>query len=157
LGLKGKAKQSQAEPKMGDTNQQSLAFRAAEVRVPHHDDPDLIDGLPTFRSALRHAIARSGFTQEAVAEALGIDSASFSRMVNEPRKINARQREFPCEKLGDFARVTGTLVAHQWLCHRVGQEPVSIRETKLQRLEREVEELRANAARITGFDRRAAA
>jgi len=141
---------------MGDTSQQSLAFRIAEVRVPQHDDPDLIDALPTFRSALRHAIGRSGFTQEAVAEALEIDGASFNRMVNEPRKINSRPREFPCEKLGDFARVTGSLAAQQWLCHKVGQEPVSIRETKLQRLERECEELRAKAARIAGGDRRVA-
>lgn len=141
---------------MGDTSQQSLAFRCAEVRTPRHEDPDLIDSLPTFRSALRHAIARSGFTQEAVAEALEIDNASFSRMVNEPRSVAARPREFPHEKLGDFARVTGSLAAQQWLCHKVGQEPVSIRETKLQRLEREVDELRANAARIAGFDRRVA-
>lgn len=142
---------------MGDTSQQTLAFRAAEVRTPHHDDPDLIDSLPTFRSALRHAIARSGFTQEAVADALEIDSASFSRMVNEPRSLTARPREFPMEKFAHFANVTGSLAAHQWLCHKVGQEPVSIRETKLQRLEREVQELRANASRIAGFDRRNAA
>lgn len=141
---------------MGDTSQQSLAFRAAEVRVPHHDDPDLIDGLPTFRAALRHAIARSGFTQEAVADALGIDTSSFSRMVCEPRSFAARPREFPHEKLCAFANITGSLAAHQWLCLKVGQEPVSIRETRLQRLERQVDELRATSARITGHDRRVA-
>jgi len=141
---------------MGDS-QQSLAYRVAEVRVPQHADPDVVERLPTFRSALRHAINHSGFEQEAVAEALGIDPSCFSRMIKDPRSANARPREFPHEKLAHFAKVTGSLVAQQWLCAQVGQEPVSMRETRLQRLERECEELRATTARIAGYDRRNAA
>lgn len=109
-----------------------------EVRQPHHADPDVIARLPTFRSALRYAINHSGFAQEAIAEALEIDPASFSRMVREPRNIAARPREFPLAKLADFACITGSLAAHQWLDARLGLEPVSMRETRIQRLEREL-------------------
>lgn len=140
---------------MGD-NQQSLTYRMAEVRTPHLADPDVIERLPTFRAALRFAINHSGFEQEAIAQALGIDPSCFSRMVREPRHVAARPREFPCEKLRDFAHVTGSLAAQQWLDAQVGMEPVSMRETKLQRLERECEELRATASRMAGFDRRVA-
>lgn len=121
---------------MGDT--QGNLRMLGEVREPHHADPDVIARLPTFRAALRFAINHSGFAQDAVADALGIDPASFSRMVREPRHVAARPREFPLGKLADFARITGTLAAHQWLDAQVGQEPVSMRETRIQRLEREL-------------------
>jgi len=113
-----------------------------EVKIPRLADPDLISGLPTFRAALRHAVNRSGIDQEAVAEALAIDPASFSRMIREPRKVAARPREFPHEKLPDFCAVTGSLAPLQWACLQVGMEPVSVRETRVQRLERELAELR---------------
>lgn len=113
-----------------------------EVRTPRFADADLIAGLPTFRSALRHAVNRSGIDQEAVAEALGIDPASFSRMIREPRNVAARPREFPHEKLPDFYAVTGSLAPLQWACSRIGMEPMAMRETRVQRLERELAELR---------------
>lgn len=129
---------------MGDT-QRSFSM-IGEVRAPHHADPDVIARLPTFRAALRYAINHSGFEQEAVAIGLGIDPSCFSRMVREPRHVAARPREFPCEKLHGFACITGSLAAQQWLCAQVGQEPVSMRETRIQRLERQLAEERARAA-----------
>jgi hypothetical protein len=113
-----------------------------EVRNPHLADPEHIEGLRTFRAALRYAVNRSGIDQEAVAEALGIDPASFSRMIREPRNIAARPREFPHEKLPDFYAVTGSYAPLQWACGRAGMEPVSMRETRVQRLERELAEAR---------------
>jgi hypothetical protein len=131
-----KAKQSQVEPKMGDTQQ---SFRMiGEVRAPHHADPDVIAQLPTFRAALRHAINHSGFDQEVIAEALGIDPACFSRMVREPRNVAARPRELPHEKLAGFCMVTGSLAPIQWQDAQLGLEPVSMRETRIQRLERQL-------------------
>lgn len=136
-----KAKQSQVEPKM---DQQALRM-TGEVRAPHYADPDVIAKLPTFRAALRHSINHSGFAQEAIAEALHIDPASFSRMVREPRCVAARPRELPHDKLADFCMVTGSLAAIQWQDAQLGLEPVSMRETRIQRLERQLEEARRAA------------
>jgi hypothetical protein len=136
--------------------QQTLPM-IGEVRRPHDADPELIASLPTFRSALRHAMNRSGLTQDAVAEALKIDGASFSRMLKEPRTAYARPREFPHEKLSDFMLVTGCLAPLQWLCFQSGREPIALRESKMQRLERELAEERAKAhmaLRDAGVDRR---
>jgi len=116
-----------------------------EVRIPRLADPDVVSRLPSFRAALRFAVNHSGFDQEAIAADLGIDPASFSRMVKEPRHESARPREFPHEKLADFCRVTGCLAPLQWQDMRLGYEPVSARETRLQRLERELAEERARA------------
>jgi hypothetical protein len=113
-----------------------------EVRTPRMADADVIAGLPTFRAALRFAVNRSGIDQESVADALGIDPASFSRMIREPRKVAARPREFPHEKLADFYAVTGSLAPLQWICARSGMEPVPMRETRIERLERELAEAR---------------
>lgn len=114
-----------------------------EVRQPRHDELSYVERLPSFRSALRRAIALSGLLQEEVAQALGIDKGEFSRMVNDPQRASSRPRSFPADKLDAFARVTGTLVAHQWLSDRVGQELISKRESKVQRLERELAEARS--------------
>lgn len=119
-----------------------------EVRAPHLIDPDVVSKLPTFRAALRYAINHSGFAQEVIAEALKIDPSCFSRMVREPRNVAARPREFPMEKMADFAIVTGCLAPIQWLCAQVGQEPVSMRETRIQRLERELAAERERAQAV---------
>jgi hypothetical protein len=119
--------------------QTELRYRMAEVRTPHAADPDVVSRLPTVRAALRHAINVSGFDQEAIADALRIDPACFCRMVREPR-TNSRPRAFPLEKLADFARVTGSLVVNQWLDMQMGMEPVALRETRVQRLQRELAE-----------------
>ena len=126
-------------------NEQTELRMIGEVRIPRLVDPDTVGGLPTFRAALRFAINRSGFDQEAVAVELGIDPSCFSRMVKEPRHAYARPREFPNEKLADFCRITGCLAPLQWLAGQVGYEPVSARETRIQRLERELAEERARA------------
>ena len=128
-----------------------------EARTPHLADPDVIARLPTFRAALRHAINHSGFAQEAIAEALKIDPASFSRMVREPRNIAARPRELTHEKLADFCMVTGSLAPVQWQDAQLGLEPVSIRETRIQRLERQLAEERGRAAVESHGERRAVA
>lgn len=122
--------------------QRELRYRMAEVRQPHAADPDVVSRLPTVRAALRHAINVSGFDQEAIAEALALDPGCFCRMVKEP-KPNSRPRAFPLEKLADFARVTGSLVVNQWLDMQMGLEPVALRETRAQRLRRELAELEA--------------
>lgn len=126
-------------------NQQSFRM-IGEVRTPHNADPDDVAKLPTFRSSLRYAINRSGFDQEAVADALRIDHSSFSRMISEPRRANSRPRNFSAEQLADFMMVTGSLCPIQWLCSQVGLEPVSIRESRVQRLERELAEAKRAAA-----------
>lgn len=130
---------------MNSSYQMDLQYRMAEVRQPHTADPDVVTRLPTVRAALRHAINASGFDQEAIADALAIDPACFSRMVKEPR-TNSRPRAFPMEKLADFARVTGSLVVNQWLDMQMGMEPVAMRETPRQRLLRQLAELDARAA-----------
>jgi hypothetical protein len=117
-----------------------------EVRIPRLIEPDVVSRLPTFRAALRFAINHSGFDQETVAAELGIDPACFSRMVKEPKHDGARPREFPHAKLADFCRITCCLAPLQWLAGQLGYEPVSARETRLQRLERELAEEKARAA-----------
>lgn len=124
-------------------DQQSFRM-IGEVRTLHRADHDDVEKLPTFRASLRYAINRSGLDQEAVADALGIDHSSFSRMLSEA-KFGARKRQFSTELLADFCAVTGSLCPVQWICSRVGQEPVSIRETRVQRLERELAAARAAA------------
>lgn len=121
--------------------QQSLRM-IGELKTPRLADPDVVSGLPTFRAAMRHAVNRSGLDQEAIADALEIDPASFSRMIREPRKVAARPREFPHEKLAAFCRVTGSLAPIQWQDMQAGMEPVSMRETRIQRLERDLAEAR---------------
>ena len=121
-------------------NTQSELRMIGEVRIPRLVDPDTVAKLPTFRAALRFAINRSGFDQEAIARELDIDPSSFSRMVKEPRHVYARPREFPNEKLADFCRITCCLAPLQWLAGRLGYEPVSARETRVQRLQRELAE-----------------
>jgi hypothetical protein len=135
-------------------DQQSLRM-IGEARAPHHADPDVVAKLPTFRAALRHAINHSGFDQEAIAAALKIDPASFSRMVREPRNIAARPRELPHDKLAAFCAITGSLAPLQWQDAQLGMEPISMRETRLQRLERELEAERAKS--LPFVDRRRAA
>lgn len=125
---------------------QSEFRMVGEVRQPRPADPEIITRLPTFRASLRLAVNHSGFDQEEVANALGIDPPSFSRMLKEPRHVAARPREFPHEKLGDFCRVTGSLAPLQWQAAQMGMEPVSMRETRIQRLERELAEERARRA-----------
>lgn len=117
-----------------------------EVRQPRHADPDIIARLPTFRAALRLAVNHSGLDQEEVATALEIDPTSFSRMLKEPRHEGARPREMPHEKLAAFCRVTGSLAPIQWQAAQIGMEPVSMRETRVQRLERELAEAKARVA-----------
>lgn len=126
-----------------------------QARAPHLADPDVVASLPTFRAALRHAVNHSGFDQEAIAEALGIDGSCFSRMLKEPKHEWARPRQFPHEKLADFYAVTGSYAPLQWLASRVGMEPVSMRETRVQRLERELAAERART--FPQMERRAVA
>lgn len=114
-----------------------------EVRQPRLVDQEIVSRLPTFRAALRLAVNHSGLDQEEVAKSLGIDPASFCRMLREPRHEGARPREFPHEKLGDFCRITASLAPIQWHDAQMGMEPVSMRETRIQRLERELAEERA--------------
>lgn len=129
-----------------------------EVRVPQMVDPDVIGKLPTFRASLRFAINHSGFDQESIADSLGIDPSSFSRMVREPRCVAARPRELPHGKLHDFCVITGSLAPVQWQCAQFGKEPVDMRETRVQRLERELAAERSKAFAGAGqIDRRAAA
>jgi hypothetical protein len=112
-----------------------------EVRTPRLAEPELVERLPTFRAALRYAINHSGLAQEEIAGALGINAGDFSRMVREPTHDGARLRAFPSEKLEDFARVTGSKAPQQWLAFRIGDELIAQRETRRQRLERELAEL----------------
>jgi hypothetical protein len=145
LCLNRKAKQSQSLPIPMNSPYQNALRMIGEVRIPRLADPDVVANLPTFRAALRFAINHSGLDQEAIAESLEIDPACLSRMVKEPKHDGARPREFPHEKLSDFCRVTGCLAPLQWQDMRMGLEPVSARETRIQRLERELAEERARA------------
>lgn len=117
-----------------------------QVRQPSHDDHDVVTRLPSFRAALRRAVALSGLDQGEIAHALDIDAGDFSRMIKEPRHAGARPRAFPADKLDAFARITGSLVVQQWLCAQVGTQPVVMHETRAQRLRRELAELEAQAA-----------
>lgn len=128
-----------------DPRQHALRL-IGEVREPSFADQDLVERLPTFRAALRYAVGHSGLTQEEIAAALEINSGDFSRMVREPTHDGARLRAFPVEKLADFALVTGSKVAQQWVAHRVGDELIPQRETRMQRLQRELAELRSARA-----------
>lgn len=127
---------------------QSKLRLIGEIRDPHLIDPDVIARLPTFRSALRHAINHSGIDQEEIAIALDLDPACFSRMVKEPKHVAARQRNLPAALLGSFSRITGSLAPQQWICLQVGQEPVAMRETRAQRLRRELAELERTEAEV---------
>lgn len=129
-----------------DSFYQSEFRMMGEVRQPRLADPEVIQRLPTFRASLRLAVNHSGLDQEEIAVALGIDPASFCRMLREPRHVAARPREFPHEKLGDFCRVTGSMGPIQWQAAQLGMEPVSMRETRIQRLERELAEERSRRA-----------
>lgn len=124
------------------------------VRQPNPADPDIVAQLPTFRSALRHSINHSGLTQEVIAQALRIDIASLSRMIRDPSHLGARPREFPHDKLEHFCRITNSLAPIQWHDAQLGFEPAQIRETRLQRLERELAEERARAVGIDIEQRR---
>ena len=117
---------------------QEVFKMTGEVRQPRLADPDIVSRLPTFRAALRLAVNQSGLGQDEIADALQIDPASFSRMLREPRHDKARPRELHHEKLGDFCRVTGSLAPIQWQALQLGMEPVQARETRMQRLEREL-------------------
>lgn len=117
---------------------QEIFQMTGEVRQPRMADPDVVARLPTFRSALRLAVNHSGLAQDEIAETLSIDPGALSRMLREPRHDNARPREFPHGKLGDFCRVTGSLAPIQWQALQLGMEPVQARETRIQRLEREL-------------------
>ena len=137
-------------------HQQQKLKMIGEVRQPQMADPDVVAQLPTFRAALRHAINRSGLDQEAISEAMGIHATCFSRMIREPRSVAARPRNLPNDQLADFCRVTGSLAPLQWLCAQVGKEPVDMRETRVQRLERELAAERERAWTASGsVDRRA--
>lgn len=135
---------------------QSQLRLIGEVREPRLADPEVVERLPTFRAALRFAINHSGLDQEEVALALGIDCGDFSRMVKEPKHANARPRNLQSSKLAAFSRITGSLAPQQWLCLQVGMEPVAQRETKRQRLERELAELEAKEAPSGFVERRRA-
>jgi predicted XRE-type DNA-binding protein len=124
-----------------------------EVRQPRPDEIETIERLPSFRAALRHAISLSGLLQEEVAKALEIDKGEFSRMVNER---SSRARSFPADKLGAFARITGTMVVQQWLADQIGQEVICKRESKVQRLERQLAEARAASPRPAHAERQRA-
>lgn len=128
---------------MNSLNGQPQLRLIGQVREVRHADADVVAKLPTFRSALRYAINHSGIDQEEVAYALELDPACFSRMVKEPKHEGARMRNLPASKLAAFARITGLLVAQQWLCMQVGQEPVAMRETRADRLRRELAEIEA--------------
>jgi hypothetical protein len=117
-----------------------------QVKEPRHADADVVAKLPTFRAALRYAINHSGIDQEEVAAALQMDPGCLSRTIKEPKHDNARVRNFDAAQLATFIRVTGSFAPVQWLCMQVGQEPVSMRETRAQRLRRELAELEAQEA-----------
>ena len=117
---------------------QEVFRMTGEVRQPRMADPDIVARLPNFRAALRMAVNHSGLAQDEIADELGIDHASLSRMLRDPRHKNARPREFPHAKLGEFCRITGSLAPIQWQALQLGLEPVQARETRVQRLEREL-------------------
>lgn len=115
------------------------------VCPPRPADMEVVGRLPTFRSALRYAVNHSGLGQEDIAEVLGIDRASFSRMICDPRHHGARPREFPHEKLSDFCLVTGSIAPIQWHAFRAGGVLAFGPETRVAHLERELAAARANA------------
>lgn len=122
-----------------NTPSQSTLPMIGEIRQQHMADAEVIAKLPTCRAAMRYAVNMSGIDQEGIAGSLGIDAASFSRMLKDPKYSHARPRNLPLDRLADFCRITGSLAPIQWLNAQLGLEPVAIRETRMHRLERELE------------------
>lgn len=131
---------------MNSFNRQPQLRLIGQVKEPRHADADVVSKLPSFRAALRYAINHSGIDQEEVASALGMDPGCLSRTIRDPKHDNARKRNFDVTELATFVRVTGSFAPIQWLCMQLGQEPVHMRETRAQRLRRELAELEAQEA-----------
>lgn len=121
--------------------QMEMRYRIAELRTPQFADADEVLRLPSFEAALRRSVNQSGFDQEAIAQGLGLDPGEFSRMLKE-RKPGGRNRVFPPALLPAFNRICNSMVATQWICGGNHCEPVHMRETRVQRLERELAEAR---------------
>lgn len=125
-------------------NQQELRL-IGQVKRPEHVSEAVIDGLPSFRSALRHAVNHSGLDQCEVAIACGIDPGEFSRMLRDPKRENARPREFPHNKLPLFCRVTNSKAPMQWHALQVGDELIPRR---MEAMEQQLARLQAENARL---------
>lgn len=129
-------------------NQREMRF-IGPTQPPSFESDWIIERLPTFRASLRHAVARSGWTQAEIAKALEVDAGEFCRMVNEPKPAS-RPREFPNEKLRDFCAICRTYAPLQWLAMRSEAEVVPARrmtaDERLARLEAENADLRARCA-----------
>lgn len=127
--------------------QMELQYRLAECRTPAFVEADAVMQLPSYEAALRRAVNHSGFDQEVIAVALGIDAGEFSRMLKD-KKQGGRNRVFPAALLPLFNRICNSMVVSQWICAGNGTEPVHMRETRVQRLERELTEARKQSLRV---------
>lgn len=125
-------------------NQQELRL-IGQVKRPERVAEAVIDGLPSFRAALRHAVNHSGLNQCEVAEACGIDPGEFSRMLRDPKREGARPREFPHDKLPLFCRITNSKAPAQWHAIQMGDE---LTPRRIESMEQQIQRLTAENARL---------
>jgi len=105
-------------------------------------DESLIEKCGNFQQALgvSKALARNKWSDADLADELGLQKSVWSRIQNKPKDSPAYMPE---DKVDDLCDLLGNVGIVQWLAFRTGFRLVPIAETREQRLERELAELRA--------------
>ena len=109
------------------------------VQEPELVDPALVKRCKKFSEAVALSIHLSGYSQETIAERIGISPAQFSRLKN-------RRRGVSDDVMDNLARATGNYVVSQYIAQRDGF--ILVRPAKSERikeLEAEIERLRGAA------------
>lgn len=108
-------------------------------------DEALIEGCANFKQALAVSmgLARTNASDANVADAVGVLPCVWSRIKNQPKN---RPAYLSPDSYNDLFAALGNVGVLQWLALKAGYSLVPRAETKRQRLERELAELKAAEA-----------
>jgi len=114
---------------------EQLELRIARRAAPAHVPVETIALQPTMTGAINLAINASGLADKEIADALGIDPATWSR-------IRSGQAHFPQDRLDPLCDLLGNDIPLQWWAHRRRYELKPLRSE----LEQQIDDLRAQLA-----------
>lgn len=108
-------------------------------------DEALLDSCANWKQALgvSMAMARTNATDANIADAVNVLPCVWSRIKNQPKN---RPAYLSPDSYNDLFAALGNVGVLQWLAYKAGYSLVPRAETKRQRLERELAELKAQEA-----------
>lgn len=108
-------------------------------RPPETVNRSLIELCNDTTEAIRLSMSIGKRTAAWIADHLSIDRGQFSR-------IMSRSSHMPTNLYGRFACLTGNTAVQQFMAYEVGLDTIQRQQTRIEKLERELAELKAHAS-----------